>query len=576
MTYYSVYYTIDRILLIVRNIMKLTGADILINCLVEQGVDTIFGYPGGTVLDIYDALYKNGKINHILTAHEQGAAHAADGYARVTGKVGVCFATSGPGATNLVTGIATAFMDSIPMVAITGNVGLNFLGRDSFQEIDIVGITIPITKHNFIVKDVSELADTVREAFRIANTGRKGPVLVDILKNVQIAECEYEPREPQTIEQKPVGAEKLKKIAEAINSSKKPVIITGGGVIAANAAPLLHELAQKLDCPVTYTLMGKGSIPETDPLCLGMIGMHGTVATAKALTEADTVIALGTRFSDRVALNRDRFAENKTVIHVDIDGAEIDKNVTSTLHVMADVGETLKTLLPLLDNKERKDWLVKIEGFKKENAAKKDTSIRAYKIISAAAALAPEEATLVTDVGQHQMWAAQNYPVNSPRKFCSSGGLGTMGYGMGAAIGAAYGSGKMSVLITGDGCFGMNMNELMTAVTCGVPMVILLMDNGVLGMVRQWQKIFYSRRFSQTNLLRKVDYAKYAESVGAKGMHLSESDDIAATLKKAFEIAQRESVPVLVDCHISPDENVLPMIKPGQTYDTQIEKMEEN
>lgn len=556
--------------------MKLTGADILINCLVEQGVDIVFGYPGGTVLDIYDALYRSGKIDHVLTAHEQGAAHAADGYARVTGKTGVCFATSGPGATNLVTGIATAFMDSIPLVAITGNVGINFLGRDSFQEIDITGITIPITKHNFIVKDVTELADTVRRAFKIAGSGRKGPVLVDILKDVQTAKCEYAPAVPEKIVPAPVAPERLFKIAEAINAGKKPVIIAGGGVIAADASPLLCRLAEKLDCPVAYTLMGKGCIPEDDPLCLGMIGMHGTVAAAKALNEADTVIALGTRFSDRVALNRDKFAEKKIVIHVDIDDAEIDKNVRSTLHLMGDVGETLKSLLPLIDGRQRKDWLVKVEAFKKENAAKKDTSLRAYKILKAASEAAPAGSPLITDVGQHQMWAAQHYAVNSPRLFCSSGGLGTMGYGMGAAIGAAFGTGKMPVLVTGDGCFGMNMNEMMTAVSRRVPMVILLMHNGVLGMVRQWQKVFYSRRFSQTDLNRKTDYVKLAESMGARGMTLGEGDDIESTLKRAFGTALGESLPVLVDCIISPDENVLPMIKPGQTYDTQIEALEEN
>lgn len=556
--------------------MKLQGADILIKCLEEQGVDTIFGYPGGAVLDIYDALYRNGKIKHVLTAHEQGAAHAADGYARTTGKVGVCFATSGPGATNLVTGIATAYSDSVPLVAVTGNVGAGFLGRDSFQEVDIVGITIPITKHNFIVKDVSELADVIRAAFKIAMSGRKGPVLVDILKNVQTDYCEYEPVVPEPCEPLPVAEERLKTIAETLNASKKPVIMAGGGVIAADAAPLLKEFAEKLDCPVSYTLMGKGAIPDDDPLCLGMIGMHGTVASAKALIAADTVIALGARFSDRVALDRDRFTSGKTLIHIDIDNAEIDKNVKSDIHLMADVGETLKTLIPMLETKERKDWRVKVEAFKKENAAKKDVSTRAYAIISAASALAPEGSTLVTDVGQHQMWAAQHYKSVLPRRFCSSGGLGTMGYGLGAAIGAAFGTGKLSVLITGDGCFGMNMNELMTAASENVPIVILLMNNGVLGMVRQWQKIFYSRRFSQTTLSRRIDYVKYAESVGAKGILLGMEDDVQATLSGAFAQAEAEHIPVLVDCRISPDENVLPMIKPGETYDMQIEKMEEN
>lgn len=555
--------------------MKMTGADILINCLSEQGVDTVFGYPGGAVLDIYDALYRNGKIKHVLTAHEQGAAHAADGYARVTGKVGVCFATSGPGATNLVTGIATAYMDSIPMVAITGNVGLNFLGRDSFQEVDICGITMPITKHNFIVKDVSELADTVRKAFYIANSGRKGPVLVDILKNVQIAECDYQPKMPKQPKTTAVSAEKLNDIAGAIAKSKRPVIMAGGGIIASGASSYLKELAYKCDCPVAYTLMAKGCIPDGDELCLGMLGMHGTVAAAKAIINADTIIALGTRFSDRVALNRDKFAEKKCIIHIDVDNAEIDKNVKSTIHLMADLKETLSTLLPMLEKTERKDWLEVIKAYKK-GTARRIGNERAEEIINKCSALAPKDSPLVTDVGQHQMWAAQNYAVSSPRLFCSSGGLGTMGYGMGAAIGASLGSGKLSVLVTGDGCLGMNMNEIATAAAYKVPVVILLMNNSVLGMVRQWQKIFYSRRFSQTTLGRNIDYVSLAKSLGGEGILLDENDDVEKTLEKALETAKKQSLPVLVDCHISPDENVLPMIKPGATYDTQINEMEEN
>lgn len=552
--------------------MKMKGADILINCLIEQGVDTIFGYPGGAVLDIYDALYRNGKINHILTAHEQGAAHAADGYARVTGKVGVCFATSGPGATNLVTGIATAYMDSIPMVAVTGNVGIDNLGRDSFQEIDIAGITMPITKHNYIVKDVKELADTIRQAFYIANSGRKGPVLIDILKNVQTAEYDYEPSAPLPLKKIAVDEEKLKAAAEIINASKKPLLMVGGGATSSNASEEIAAIAVKLNAPAAYTLMGKGVLDDGCKYNLGMMGMHGTKAAAKALIESDCIIAFGTRFSDRVALNRNLFANGKKVIQIDIDNAEFNKNVPVTTTVLGDVATCAKLLLPLLESKDG-EWLNQaicaVELQHKADSAP-------YRILRAAAEIAPKDSPLITDVGQHQMWAAQEYPLSSPRLFCSSGGLGTMGYGMGAAIGAAFGTGKLCVLVTGDGCFNMNLNELSTAVTQGVPLVILLMNNGVLGMVRQWQKIFYGRRFSQTTLQKKTDYIKFAESFGAKGVSLREGDDIRAKLKEAFSYAAENCSPVVVDCHISPDDNVLPMIKPGGTYDAQIDEMEEN
>ncbi|MCD8294781.1 MAG: biosynthetic-type acetolactate synthase large subunit [Clostridia bacterium] len=556
--------------------MKLKGADILIQCLLEQGVDTIFGYPGGAVLDIYDALYKNSdKIHHILTAHEQGAAHAADGYARVTGKTGVCFATSGPGATNLVTGIATAYMDSVPLVAVTGNVGINFLGRDSFQEVDTTGITIPITKHNFIIKDVKDLAPAIRRAFHIANSGRKGPVLIDILKNVQTDMCEYTPYTPVLPAPNPVTEAQVAKAVAAINESSRPIIMAGGGCVSSGASALVLELARKISAPVSYTLMAKGVVPDEDPLCLGLIGMHGTVASAHTLMDADLIIALGSRFSDRVALNRDKFAEGKTVIHVDIDNAELDKNVTSDIHVMADINETLKTLVPLVEKNARKDWMKKVEGYRKTSGTLMDYSIRAAKILQAAKRIAPKDASLIADVGQHQMWAAQFYPLEEPRKFCTSGGLGTMGYSMGAGIGAAFGSGKMSVVVIGDGCFGMNMNELMTAATQGVPMVVLLINNGVLGMVRQWQKIFYENRFSQTTITReKADYVTIAEGMGAKGMRLGLGDDIETVLRAAFKYAKENSMPVLVDCEISPDDNVLPMIKPGMTYDTQMTSMD--
>ena len=551
--------------------MKCNGAEILINCLKEQGVDTIFGYPGGTVLDIYDALYRDGTIHHIITSHEQGAAHAADGYARVTGRVGVCLATSGPGATNLVTGIATAFMDSIPVVAITGNVGLNMLGRDSFQEIDISGITMPITKHNFIIKDVKDLAPAIRQAFKIANSGRKGPVLIDILKNVQIAETDYEPYTPEVLTRKPVPQSAVEDAVKAINAAKKPLIMLGGGCIASEAEKEVAELAEKLDAPVACTLMGIGAYPAGDARFMGMMGMHGTATSARLALESDCIIALGTRFSDRVALNRDKFAENKVVVQVEIDNAEIDKNVNVTYSILGDVKEALKTMLPLINEVKDRPFMHEAKELKAAEKAKRPNLELGHKVIIGASEIAGDDDIVVTDVGQHQMWTAQYYPIRKPRTFCSSGGLGTMGYGLGAAIGAAFGSGKHVILVTGDGCFNMNLNELSTAVTENLPITILLMNNRALGMVRQWQKLFYNNRFSQTDIRKKTDYVKFAESFGAKGMKIEKEEDIMPVLKEALATPS----PVLVDCRISSDENVLPMIRPGATYDTIITNWEE-
>ena len=543
--------------------MKKIGAEILIECLKEQGVTTVFGYPGGTVLDIYDALYRDGTIEHVITSHEQGAAHAADGWARVTGRTGVVIATSGPGATNLVTGIATAYMDSVPMVAITGNVGANFLGRDSFQEIDIFGVTLPITKHNYIVKDASELAGVVREAFRIANSGRRGPVLIDILKNVQSMEAEYEPQKPLLARRKSVPARELEQIAKALSAAERPLIMAGGGAIASEASKEVVALAEKLDAPVVSTLMGLGACPASHPLFMGMIGMHGTATAAKLCMESDCIIALGARFSDRVALNRDKFAQGKTVIQIDIDEAEIDKNVPTTYSVLGDLKEALTTLIPMIRETKR-PFSQKAKQYRAEEKAKDKAPELGHRVLIEAAKLAPKDAIVVTDVGQHQMWTAQYFPIEKPRTLCTSGGLGTMGYGLGAAIGAAKATGKHVILVTGDGCFNMNLNELSTAVTEELPITILLMNNHALGMVRQWQKLFYGRRFSQTNVRKKTDYVKFAESFGATGLVIEKDEDIVPALTTAFAI----NTPVVVDCRISNDENVLPMIGPGQTYDT--------
>ena len=543
--------------------MKRIGAEILIECLKEQGVTTVFGYPGGTVLDIYDALYRDGTIEHVITSHEQGAAHAADGWARVTGKTGVVIATSGPGATNLVTGIATAYMDSIPVVAITGNVGASMLGRDSFQEIDIFGITLPITKHNYIVKDVKDLAGVVREAFLIANSGRKGPVLIDILKNVQSDTADYEPQKPVPVRKKAVPPRELEAAARAIAKAQRPLIMVGGGVIASEAAAEARALAERLRAPVASTLMGLGAFPASHPLFAGMMGMHGTATAAKLCMESDCIIALGTRFSDRVALNRDKFAAGKTVVQLEIDEAEIDKNVGVTYGILGDVKQSLTTLIPMLPEVKERAFVKTLENYRAQEKATAKPPELGHKVLIEAAKLA-KESIVVTDVGQHQMWTAQYYPIEKPRTFCTSGGLGTMGYGLGAAIGAAKATGKHVILVTGDGCFNMNLNELSTAVTHELPITILLMNNHALGMVRQWQKLFYGNRFSQTDVRKRTDYVRFAESFGAVGLAIEKDEDIVPVLTKALAT----QTPVLVDCRISNDENVLPMIKPGQTYDT--------
>ena len=543
--------------------MKRIGAEILIECLKEQGVTTVFGYPGGTVLDIYDALYRDGTIEHVITSHEQGAAHAADGWARVTGKTGVVIATSGPGATNLVTGIATAYMDSIPVVAITGNVGASMLGRDSFQEIDIFGITLPITKHNYIVKDVKDLAGVVREAFLIANSGRKGPVLIDILKNVQSDTADYEPQKPVPVRKKAVPPRELEAAARAIAKAQRPLIMVGGGVIASEAAAEARALAERLRAPVVSTLMGLGAFPASHPLFAGMMGMHGTATAAKLCMESDCIIALGTRFSDRVALNRDKFAAGKTVVQLEIDEAEIDKNVGVTYGILGDVKESLTTLIPMLPEVKERAFVKTLGNYRAQEKATAKPLELGHKVLIEAAKLA-KESIVVTDVGQHQMWTAQYYPIEKPRTFCTSGGLGTMGYGLGAAIGAAKATGKHVILVTGDGCFNMNLNELSTAVTHELPITVLLMNNHALGMVRQWQKLFYGNRFSQTDVRKRTDYVRFAESFGAVGLAIEKDEDIVPVLTKALAT----QTPVLVDCRISNDENVLPMIKPGQTYDT--------
>ncbi len=554
--------------------MKISGSKIVMETLIEQGCDTIFGYPGGQVINLFDELYNyQDQIKHVLTAHEQGASHAADGYARATGKVGVVIATSGPGATNLVTGIATAHLDSVPMVAITGNVPCSLIGRDSFQEVDIVGVTMPITKHNFIVKDVTKLADTLREAFKIAKSGRPGPVLVDIPKDVQVAQCEYE--RGHVVEAYPKLAapeDKLVKAAEILANAKKPYIYCGGGVIAGNATREIEALAEKLDAVIGSSMMGLSAISTENPRFLGMQGMHGHYASSIAQDEADVIIVAGARFSDRATGKKERFAINSKIIHIDIDNSELQKNISVDLTIAGDVKNAVSRLTAMVEAKKNPEWMARAAELKEieSSVLKPSEALTPYNIIDIISSVTAPKTVVATDVGQHQMWTAQRYPFKSPRTFVSSGGLGTMGFGMGAAIGAQMGTGEKVVLVTGDGSFGMNLNELATAVSFNVPMVVVIMNNGVLGMVRQWQTLFFNKHYSNTTLNRQTDFVKLAEAFGAKGMRVTTPSE----LKEAFKEAYNTNGPVVIDCVINADEFVLPMLPPGGSIDDIITTVE--
>lgn len=555
--------------------MQLAGADILIRTLIEQGCDTVFGYPGGQILNVYDSLYKyQNEIRHMLTAHEQGAAHAADGYARATGKVGVVMSTSGPGATNLVTGIATAYLDSIPLVAICGNVPTTQIGTDSFQEIDITGVTLPITKHNYFVGSVENLADTIREAFALAQSGRPGPVLIDVPKDVQTAVCDYEPQAPVQPEERHAAKDvRIKEAAALINASKRPFIYFGGGLITSEAQEEMLALAEKIDAPIGCSLMGLSGIPTDHPRFLGMQGMHGHYASSMAMHDADLIISLGVRFNDRVTGNREKFAKLAQIIHIDVDGSELSKTVNSACGLRGDVKLTLQKLIPLVNAEQKPDWEKAVKALKETENDYLDIrpGLTPRNAIMMLNKHLGENTAVATDVGQHQMWAAQNVNFKKPRRFISSGGLGTMGFGLGAAIGAAVGTGERSVLVTGDGSFGMCLNELTTAVTYNVPVVILLMNNGVLGMVRQWQTLFFNKHYSNTILDRKTDFVALARAFGADG----EAVDTVAALDKAFEHAFSCDGPYVIDCRIDKDEFVLPMLPPGGSMDDIIMKVGE-
>ncbi len=553
--------------------MKLSGADIIVRTLIEQGCDVVFGYPGGQIINVYDSLYKyQSELRHILTAHEQGAAHAADGYARATGKVGVVIATSGPGATNLVTGIATAYLDSVPMVAITGNVFSSQLGTDSFQEIDITGITLPITKHNYVVGSVDELADTIREAFRLAISGRPGPVLIDVPKDIQIAQCEYVPETPVTPEEKfPAKEVRIEQAAACINGAERPYIYFGGGLITSEAEAEVLELAELLDAPIGCSLMGISGVATNHPRFLGMQGMHGHYASSMAMHHADCIISLGVRFNDRVTGNRAKFATNAKIVHIDVDGAELAKTVNATHALRGDLKKTLQRLLPLIKKTEHPQWWSDIEKLRAEEQETLDhrEGMTPRNAILTLNRHLGENTPVATDVGQHQMWAAQNLHFCHSRRFISSGGLGTMGFGMGAAIGAQLGTKEHTVLVTGDGSFGMCLNELATAVTNRIPLVILLLNNSVLGMVRQWQTLFFDKHYSNTILDRQTDFVRLAQAFGADGLRVETIEALDAALEKAFAA----DGPFLIDCVIDKDEFVLPMLPPGGSMDDIIVKV---
>lgn len=548
--------------------MQLTGAEIIIECLKEQGVDTVFGYPGGAILNVYDALYKyKDEIHHILTSHEQGAAHAADGYARATGKVGVCMATSGPGATNLVTGIATAYMDSVPMVAITANVGKPLLGKDSFQEVDIAGIVMPITKHSYIVKDITKLADTMRKAFYIAKSGRPGPVLVDVTKDVTGALYEYSPRRPATVnrETSEIRKNDVETAVTMIREAKKPFIFVGGGAVISDASREIAELSHRIQAPVCDSLMGKGGFSGEDPYYTGMLGMHGTKTSNLGVSQCDLLIVLGARFSDRVTGNAKTFANKARILQVDIDAAEINKNVLVDAYIEGDIKEVLRRLLEEIPEIRHPQWLEHIQEMKAKYPLNYDhTQLTGPYIIEKLYELTNGDAIITTDVGQHQMWAAQYYKYKEPRTFLSSGGLGTMGYGLGAAIGAKMGRPDKTVVnIAGDGCFRMNMNEIATAVRCGKPLVQIVLNNHVLGMVRQWQTLFYDHRYSHTVLNDAVDFVKIAEGMGAKAIRVTKMEEVESALKEALS----SDGPVVLDCWIDQDLSVFPMVPAGANID---------